>query len=355
MKRPLKALLLRRSFRSYVSGHKYEHKKELQYRFLDISRVLGERVTLGRRFIIPFIHFLRFLRITNYKISSVVLNQLAWNPPVATQLEKYEVFLLVGPRDLSIFPLSLASLNTQLSSTSRHITVVCPESIREQISENIRNYQNGSIQIEILTDECLLERFDLERNDFPSSHVFMQIAKFLLTIYANSEKSLILDGDTIFLRNRNWDSGSSEILVIPPEFEITQAEFSKSLLQLSRVSRLGYTTQSQLLSKTKVQGLFNQLGGIRKVSQEFGKAYLEHQAGINPTKFPCEWQLYGDWLRRMDDSPITYLAYSNISESRAILEARGLYLAKQGEIEEFISQIQDKYPELGSLSFHHYK
>jgi hypothetical protein len=355
MKRSLKALLLRRSFRSYVSGRKYGYKNELQYRLLDISRVLGERVNLGRRFVIPFIHVLRFLRITNFKISSLVLNQLAWNPPVTAQPEKYEVFLLVGPRDLSIFPLSLASLKTQLSSTSRQVTVVCPESIREQISKDIKNYQNGSIQIEILTDECLLEQFNLKRNDFPNSHVFMQVAKFLLAIHANSEKSLILDGDTIFLRNRSWDSGSSEILVIPPEFEITQAEFSKSLLQLPRVSRLGYTTQSQLLSKTKVQRLFQQLGGVRNVSQEFGKAYIDHQAGINPTKFPCEWQLYGDWLRRVDNSPIRYLAYNNISESRAILEASGLYLAKQEEIEEFISQIQDKYPELGSLSFHHYK
>ena len=183
MKRPLKALLLRRSFRSYVSGHKYEHKKELQYRFLDISRVLGERVTLGRRFIIPFIHFLRFLRITNYKISSVVLNQLAWNPPVATQLEKYEVFLLVGPRDLSIFPLSLASLNTQLSSTSRHITVVCPESIREEITRmavfrlkflRMSVYWNGltwSVMISrVRTFSCKLQSFSSPFTQILRSH-----------------------------------------------------------------------------------------------------------------------------------------------------------------------------------------
>jgi hypothetical protein len=317
--------------------------------------VLGESVNVGTRFVVPLIQLLRFLKITNSKIATLVLNQLAWNPPATTQHGKYDVFLLLGPRDLSIFPLSLASLKTQLSETSRHVTVVCPESIKPQITEKIESYRNGDIQFDILADEDLLDQFDLKRIDFPNSHVFMQVAKFLLTIYAKSEKSLILDGDTIFLRNRNWDSGSFEILVIPPEFEIAHAEFSRSLLRLPKVSNLGYTTQSQLLSKTKVKELFHRLGGVKNVSQEFAKAYLEYQAGVNTTKFPCEWQLYGDWLRLVDNSPITYLAYSNISESRNVLESRKLHIAKQEEIEEFIRQIQLKYPEIGSLSFHHYK
>ena len=355
MKRSLKTLLFRQSFRSYISGHKYGYKVEAQYRLLDFSRVLRKKDYAGRRFVVPFIQLLRFLRITNSKIATLTLNQLPWNPPATTQSGSYSIYLLVGPRDLSIFLLSLSSLKTQLPPTSKHLTVVCPASIKVQIFEQIKGYLNSEIQIDILTDEELLDHFNLNRNDFPNSHVFMQVAKFLLAIYSALPKSLVLDGDTLFLRSRIWDSGNSEMLVIPPEYEITHAEFSRSLLQLPRVSTLGYTTQSQLLSKAKVQELIVLLGGFESVTQKFGKAYLEYLAGINTNQFPCEWQLYGDWLRLIDSSRISFVAYSNVSVSRDILKQRGLDLSNLEETEAFIYEIQSKYPEIGSLSFHHYK
>lgn len=278
---------------------------------------------------------------------------LPWDPLIGESEGKLNIFILTTKKDIDVLPFSLVSIIENVGVTNSSFTVVAPQSDLAEIDERI-SFLNFS-QIDCCSDESLLNHFGLKRSQFSSGHSVMQILKFLCALKSTGENTLVLDGDTIFLRRRVWVSKKKVILVVPPEYQLQHVNFVRSYFPQIKHSNLGFTTQAQVIKSAWVAQLLDQCGGIQEVAKVFITAMQGHELRINPKIFPCEWQLYGDWVLNFHRNEIEIASYLNLSGNRDEFLPQNYRDISRKEIVDWLSNLTKMLKSTSSLSLHAYK
>jgi hypothetical protein len=264
------------------------------------------------------------------------------------------VFLLTTSKDLDVLPFALESVIQNIALTDSSITIVAPQECLPKIKmrlEDLYILENISTK----SDEAILAEFGLERKQFPTGHSLMQVIKFLSALSSTTEDSIVVDGDTIFLKNRVWATRDKVVLVVPPEYQTSHVRFVETYFSQISHSNLGFTTQAQVMRRAWVREMFEAFGGLNSVVDSFTCSMNKYLSGESETVFPCEWQLLGDWLYTFKHDSIDIASFLNFSENRALLLPPSDLPLSLEFIRSWISGLKNDFQVAGSVSMHAYK
>ncbi len=302
------------------------------------------------------IYFLRRMSLRQGILSFIVRSFLTrlfrFDPLKNLQVTPIEIFFLVAKKDLEILPYSIVSALVTTSNPINLITVVCPTEIVGKVSEKVAKISKSShAQIVVETDEQVLERSTLKDFKFFSSVSKMEIIKICIPL--NSERNiLVIDSDTLLLRERNWLSNVIQVTPIAQEYLIGHNVFLNQQLKFMRNSGLGFVTHHGLLRGTIVTDLVEKCGGIKKLASAIDNGVAKGWDELNG--FPSEWQLYGEFLiAQEDESLVTVASFVNLGITRSILPI--IDSPNYTECLSIINRLRKCCPKLGSLSLHAYK
>ena len=279
---------------------------------------------------------------------------LPWDPLSDQKNSPMSVFVLTTKKDIDVLPFSIRSVVNNICSYGDPITVVAPASDLESI-QFLLNKANLSDGITLLSDEQMLSFFGLSRGLFPSSHSFMQILKFLCVLSSSFDNTIVLDGDTIFLRRRTWVTENKSVLVVPVEYERLHVNFVREKFYWVRHSGLGFTTQAQVMKKIWVSQMVDEAGGLDEFVSLFTQSMREFLSEENTDSFPCEWQLMGDWTLYKKYNHTELASYLNISAVRNETIPSPAESISLEEVESLLHKLSIQYEKYASLSLHAYK
>ncbi len=286
-----------------------------------------------------------------FKSRLLLSNMLPWDPLHDKSPSELSVFLLTTRKDLEVLGLSIYSVKKNIAFGGSQLIVVTPVSDLEVVSKIIdENFPN--LGIVAMSDEAILEDFNLDRSVFPNSHCLMLILKFLCVLTSPSDDCIVLDGDTIFLRRRTWSDSENLVLVVPPEYICDHVYFVETNFPDVKHFKLGYTTQSQVMRKFWIQEMITSYGGIIKFAELFADAMAKHLEGQPNKAFPSEWQLLGDWLLTFRRDHIVFGSYINLSLDRSIELSLDSSWDDRERITRLYQKIEQAYPNIGSVSLH---
>jgi hypothetical protein len=279
---------------------------------------------------------------------------LPWNPLQGNDSLPLAIFILTTKKDIDVLPFSLFSVAKNIANPDSPITIVAPEKDSSSIHSLLTSLKLSQ-KTEVKSDESMLLEFGLARQAFPSSHSFMQILKFLCALSSEQENVVVLDGDTIFFRRRVWVTSKKITLVVPTEYERTHVQFVVEKFPNIHHSKLGFTTQAQVLRKSWVEEMIAESGGLKEFITLFTNAMREFLSGENLISFPCEWQVMGDWILTNKSGQIEFGSYLNISEVRSNILPRLDSKLSEATLDVLLNELSTEYHNYASLSLHAYR
>ena len=279
---------------------------------------------------------------------------LPWDPLQYAKQSDLNVFILTTRKDLEVLPFSIYSVLENIALENSQLTIITPQRDLDIVIKIIEEHfpKRG---IMTRSDESVLLQFALEPSMFPNSHSLMQILKFLCVLISSSLDSVVLDGDTLFLRRRNWSTAERLLLIIPPEYVNEHVSFVERLFTDTKHFSLGYTTQSQVMRQLWVQEMIASYGGLYSFVKLFTDSMAEYLEGRSSDIFPSEWQLLGDWLLTHHRKRIVFSSYLNLSLDRSLELPKDTVDGDSFRISRTVSEIEAKYHNFGSVSLHAYK
>lgn len=258
-------------------------------------------------------------------------------------------FLICAPKDLAILPYSIQSVIRYLSGDEK-IWVLVPNSISKQVFEIIDHLQ---VKAEIVTDEELLGKFLFGEKFSLDSPVRMQLLKLLAVLSQSHKEILVVDSDTIFLKQRHWIQDKKIVFPISQEFLVRHANFNRIRLDLLSNSGLGYVTHHQVVCKNCLEEIILRVGGLLQLTYLMQSAYSKF--GNWEFEYPSEWQFMGDFIFQSDTHEVVPVRFGNIGISRELIKLRvGKWLSGT-EILNDIEELSAMQPDIYSISLHSYK
>jgi hypothetical protein len=285
---------------------------------------------------------------------NILTRLLPWNPLRGMPPNPLHLFVLTSPKDIELLPYSLISSLQSCEGEISQITVVMPENSLERANEILQEIKRV-YPLVIRTDEEILEKHGLRRENFLSGHPVMITLKYLCVLDSGIEDNLVTDGDTLFLRKKTWSSGNSVILTAAQEYQPMHMNYCRGVFNLQSNSGYGFTTQSQLFRKSNVEQIVQYIGSAKKLGLNFAEYYANYMSGLRLDLFPADWQLHSDWTIEKTDLNFRISGYSNIGMSRAAIRFPLIVNPTIQDIDSLLETARKTVPTLGSLSLHDYK
>ena len=265
-----------------------------------------------------------------------------------------EVFIFTSAKDLAILPLSIVGASQCHEGFISKITVVAPNSERTEVESVIAGLKIHDTEIIYLSDELLLNDFGISPAGFIRGNIRMEIVKVLAGLVAQESHALLIDGDTVLLRKRNWATKNRYLLMVAQEFSTTHINYDKKVLCNYEPQGLGFVTHHQLIRMEALRGLVKSFGGVKELADSFNTAASKYYLQGDQI-FPSEWQLIGDYQFSLKPRHAVLANFSNLGISRNKLGWLFDGVMDLGNMESRIDWLRAKAPGLGSLSFHGYK
>jgi hypothetical protein len=289
-------------------------------------------------------------------IRMLLTRVVAWDPLTREKPLPYSIYVLAAPKDLVVLPVSIYSIATNYENFSKKITVVGPLEVKDEIQNVLVELSSlVSIKLEYVSDEEILKKNALKRELFFNGHPVMQILKYLCVLDAPTTYSLLMDGDTVFLKNKTWITKSTTTMILAQENYLIHRAFNQKFAGLNADSGFGFTNQSQILSKQIVSDIVESFGGAILLASLFNETCKKFFENKDRGLFPSELQLYGDWILERSKVHLALSSNRNISVSRSALAKiinSDNDIAGCPETYEFLKSVA---PSAGSISFHAYK
>jgi hypothetical protein len=300
------------------------------------------------------LHFIRKKRFQSN--DSIVRNLLTrtfpWDPLAQTQGPMVDIYCLVAEKDLELLKFTLPSLQNLSSNPIRNYYIVAPESLGPRIVDICKELQ---LTYFVISDEYLLEKFNIRAEIFIYGHPKMLILKYLCALISDLDNVLVVDGDTVFLKQRQWLTPDKKLIVVSQELHAFHVDYCQSYFAINSSHKLGFTTQSQILSKKDIEGIVFHIGGLNELVKNFSDVYRDFHTGINMQYFPAEWQLACEWSCLFNSRKSTFGNYSNLSFNRNhffdFMDRNG-FISFDQNCHAFLKKT---VPFLGSISLHDYK
>ena len=258
---------------------------------------------------------LRCFRDNDSIIRNLLTRTLPWDPLIEVDNPVLDVYCLVAEKDLELLRFTLPSLLNVSKNPVRKIFIVAPESLTSQVDTIC---QQLDFHYSFISDESLFERFSLDPELFHYGHPKMLMLKYLTALHSDLDNVLVVDGDTIFLKPRQWLTAEKKLIVVSHELHIFHLEYCSHFFGFDTRNNLGFTTQSQVLSRKDIKEISEHIGGLAQLARNFSDIYGNFHTGIDRRFFPAEWQLACSWSHRFNERKSVWGSYSNLSISRKI-------------------------------------
>ena len=281
-----------------------------------------------------------------------ITRALPFNPLSGYQPSPINISLLVAKKDIEILPYSLAACIEATVNPILKIRIVCPENTLNLVLEKVAEQKFPTdFNLNVITDESILSNGGLHEFSFSSSVSKMETLKLVIG-YLDPGFNLIIDADTLLLRQRNWCSEKTQISPVGQEYFVNHNIFVDELIYFSKWSGLGFVTHHGLFHSSVVKEIIDRCGGLTHTAFLIDngiKVGWEYKRG-----FPSEWQLYGEYCYSLS-SQISLLpaSFINLGIPRSILPIDEN--CTFADCVKLLTQIKKSAPTLGSLSLHAYK
>lgn len=283
---------------------------------------------------------------------NLLTRALSWDPLVDSDGPPLDIYCLVAEKDLELLDFTLPSLLNVSSNPVRKILIVAPESLAFAIDQICLRL---TFEYSFVSDEDLLKLFSLDSKQFKFGHPKMLMLKYLAAIHSDLDNVLVVDGDTVFLKPRQWISSTEKLIVVSQELHHFHLDYCRDFFGIDSNNNLGFTTQSQVLSKSDITEIAERAGGLALLAKNFSEVYENFVSGTDKRYFPAEWQLACGWSNKFNVRSSAWGCYSNLGISRKcffeLMKANGF--SKYGL--DCASFLQSIVPNLGSVSLHEYK
>jgi len=329
-------------------------KRNVTRRFVEVFEGFWFRLH-GFKTLRVFILYLiraRWLRNNDSITRNLLTRALPWDPLIDTHGPALDIYCLVAEKDLDLLRFTLPSLLNISSNPIRKTYIVAPESLNAQIKAIC---QKIAFQYLFISDERLLEIFSLDPKQFKSGHPKMLMLKYLAAIHSDLENVLVVDGDTVFLKPRQWLSTDQKLIVVSQELHLFHLDYCSNFFGIDSRNNLGFTTQSQVLSQADISEIAEHVGGLAALAKNFSEIYENFNSRRDQRYFPAEWQLACGWSNEFNERRTAWGSYSNLGMNReiffALMKVNG-FLNYDDDCSKFLQSI---VPNLGSISLHGYK
>ena len=138
----------------------------------------------------------------------------------------------------------------------------------------------------------------------------MEIIKIMAALKSSTRFALLVDGDTLLLRQRNWVSKNGIIVIVAQEYLKRQIRFNFKKHNLTENQGLGFVTHHQIVDRDLLFKFVSEYGGIHRLTKEFldSFAHSENYTDI----FPSEWQLFADLNLSLSARKVYLCKFANL-------------------------------------------
>lgn len=283
------------------------------------------------------------------KYLNFVTTRLLPADPLRNGTKQIPTTIICAPKDLEILPYSIMSVKKNFSGTEQ-LTVLVPETIKVDV-QTILEHLN--VEAKILVDEELMESYLGDKKLIIEKAARMQFLKLLSVIFLENKESLVVDGDTIYLKQRTWIAGKKISFPVSQEFLPRHTRFSRRRLGLLSNSGLGFITHHQVVCKDCVKEIILRTGGVesfaRVIQAVFSKTENWHD------EFPSEWQFLGDFMMESNMHEVVPVRFANIGIDRKVIK---LEFGQELDATNILIELENLarlVPALYSISLHSYK
>jgi hypothetical protein len=283
-----------------------------------------------------------------------LLTRLLPFDPLKDAPQPLEIFIFTSRKDLEILPLAIVGASESHVGEITAITIVHPQSIQQEVCAILDSLSDLAVPCLQKSDEVLLGQYHLSSSSFAKGNIKMEVVKIIAALESSEESSLLIDGDTVLLKKRNWVTSSNYLLMVAQEYSNSHISYNLRILDQFQKTGLGFVTHHQLIKKKNVSHLVSQFDGISGLAQSFEKSaeafYLE-----GAPEFPSEWQLIGDFQLKQDSRAVHLVNFSNLGISRSKLHSLFGQPLHIEDLQKKLNYLRNTAKGLGSVSFHQYK
>jgi hypothetical protein len=260
--------------------------------------------------------------------------------------------VVTDKRELELLELSISGLSESNQETIKEIFVVAPKRdhfvIRQKISTNIVLVPEEDLLPEYLND-YIVKHFPEERRGW----IKQQLLKFLSATFLSENGVLLVDADTVILKPQNWLSkfGRQKLDISSEYHDPYQKHFERYLEELEVQGidlniRLGvsFVTHHQLMQAWVVREIFGEN------PHEGLFAWISCIDFTTSMSAASEWHTYGTFLAGVHPEKIQLTQWRNKSVARN--ETSAEFGARYKELS--LDQLRSNFPDLNSISLHHY-
>jgi hypothetical protein len=273
-----------------------------------------------------------------------------WDPLVKDDPEAIDVFIFTHPKDIDILPYAVLGAQRSIRNSICSFNVVGPEAVRQSVFEVSARLH---LEITFFSDEEILRPL-IGELDFQMARVpRMEFLKIACSLSSNQGLALVIDGDTVLLRERTWASKSYRIALVAQEYLKAHIAFNETVLTNVTHKHLGFVTHHQLVETSIISNFLCEFGGPIALAQTFQDAFIDFEEVHH--SFPSEWQLIGELNMQSPQRNYVLARFGNYGISRRELGVQFHQQATYQEVRSTLELLANKAQGLGSLSLHDYK
>ncbi len=267
-----------------------------------------------------------------------------------------EVVIPSTAKDLVVLELAISGVRRNVLNPIGKISIICPSGDVAQI-EGMKLVGVHVIDEEDLLGDSLLQMCN---NVAPSKHkgwVRQQAVKYTSVLRSEYQGVLILDSDTILLKQQSWlQSGGKQSLAISyeyhPPYQIHFEKFlsSKNSAPLAFMTRrlgVSFVTHHQLMQPSVLKEFLSD-GSSR--FPESGLLNWVKTFDFKDSSPASEYHSYGTFISLFSPQKVAYIRWGNLAASRHDVST---IIGK--ELDQIsLAELQRTFPDLSSISLHAY-
>jgi hypothetical protein len=280
-----------------------------------------------------------------------VLTRLYSSPTLKQPPLAMEIFIFTAKKDLELLELSIFGAIQSSINRIDLLTVVAPSELECEIHKVFQKL-GQDLNLKFLSDEELLTKYELVNFKFVRPNIKMEVIKVLAALHSNSEAVLLIDGDTVILKERNWITSEKQLVLVAQEYTPEHINFDKKFLNSRNLSGLGFVTHHQVIRRSHLMELISESKGLLDFVNFFNCAASDFYLRSG-SDFPSEWQLFGDYLLNRHPEKAVLTSFKNLGVSRKRI--RNFLESSEGVASTEVSRLKKAVPHAASLSFHSYK
>lgn len=233
-----------------------------------------------------------------------------------TESEKVDLVFVVTRKDFEVLEYSLPSAIKSLRSMSlKCIKLIVPQVDIEECERIFGKYDS---RIQILNENEILSSMDRvilkEKFGFKYTWVLQQVLKVVAILSSESNYVLIVDADTILLRERNWVNAFGQQLLQPSEeFNPDYYSFLKQFGFCESSPEFTLVTHHMFFQREFMMDALLKLQ-LSSVS-ELISLINEKLINTSPSPICIDYEFYGQYMLKFQKARVVLEPWSNIAIS----------------------------------------